>query len=75
LGVSNQRGGVKLADKISNVSEILECPPVDWPVERRRKYLDWARAVVDGCRGTNADLEQRFDELLERGLRTLQEQA
>jgi guanosine-3',5'-bis(diphosphate) 3'-pyrophosphohydrolase len=66
---------IKLGDKISNVNEIMENPPVDWSTERRREYLKWAKAVVAGCRGTNEGLEQRFDELLERGLRTLEEEA
>ena len=66
---------IKLADKISNVTEVLENPPVDWSIERRRDYLEWARAVVAGCQGTNAGLEQRFDELLKRGLRTLEAAA
>jgi guanosine-3',5'-bis(diphosphate) 3'-pyrophosphohydrolase len=66
---------IKLADKISNVTEVMENPPVGWPTERRREYLEWARAVVAGCRGTNAGLERRFDELVERGLRTLEEGA
>jgi GTP diphosphokinase / guanosine-3',5'-bis(diphosphate) 3'-diphosphatase len=52
---------VKLADKICNVHDVRENPPKDWPKERRREYLEWARRVVDGIRGTNARLERRFD--------------
>jgi GTP diphosphokinase / guanosine-3',5'-bis(diphosphate) 3'-diphosphatase len=64
---------IKLADKISNVNEVIDNPPADWPIERRREYLTWAEAVVAGCRGTNAALERRFDESLQRGLRKLVE--
>lgn len=54
---------VKLADKLCNLRDIIASPPADWTVERKREYFDWARAVVDQIRGTNARLEQRFDQL------------
>jgi guanosine-3',5'-bis(diphosphate) 3'-pyrophosphohydrolase len=52
---------VKLADKISNVSDIEGAPPAGWSIERKREYFDWAKAVVDRIRGTHAGLEARFD--------------
>jgi guanosine-3',5'-bis(diphosphate) 3'-pyrophosphohydrolase len=58
---------VKLADKISNVRSMSESPPADWPIERRREYLDWSEKVVAGLRGTNADLEALYDECLKQG--------
>jgi len=57
---------IKLADKISNVRDVTERPPTDWPVERRREYLDWAECVVAGCRGVNSPLESCFNETLKR---------
>jgi guanosine-3',5'-bis(diphosphate) 3'-pyrophosphohydrolase len=54
---------VKLADKISNVRDILADPPAGWTLERRREYFDWAKSVVDQVRGANAKLERRFDQL------------
>jgi guanosine-3',5'-bis(diphosphate) 3'-pyrophosphohydrolase len=57
---------VKLGDKIANVRDVWETPPSDWSTERRAGYVEWARRVVDGCRGTNAALERHFDELAER---------
>lgn len=54
---------LKLADKISNVRDIMGSPPLDWPVERCQYYLDWARQVVDGLRGANPALEAEFDRL------------
>ena len=54
---------VKLADKISNVRDVLANPPADWSLQRRREYFDWSRRVVDQIRGTNASLERRFDQL------------
>ena len=58
---------VKLADKICNAQDVVECPPAAWPVERRRAYLDWSEAVVAGCRGTCTPLERHFDTVLARG--------
>lgn len=56
---------IKLADKISNIREVAYAPPPDWTLERRIQYLDWAEAVVAGCRGASAPLERHFDRLLE----------
>jgi (p)ppGpp synthase/HD superfamily hydrolase len=53
---------LKLADKTSNLRSLLHSPPSGWPLERRREYLAWARAVADGARGLSPWLEQRFDE-------------
>src|SRR5882724_7807504 len=53
---------LKLADKTSNLRSISVSPPVDWSRTRQRDYLDWARAVVEGLRGTNEWLEAEFDE-------------
>jgi guanosine-3',5'-bis(diphosphate) 3'-pyrophosphohydrolase len=54
---------VKLADKISNVRDVLADPPAGWTIERRREYFDWAKSVVDQVRGANPKLERRFDQL------------
>jgi guanosine-3',5'-bis(diphosphate) 3'-pyrophosphohydrolase len=54
---------VKLADKISNLRDILSSPPADWPLQRKREYFDWSKAVIDQVRGTNKKLEKIFDEL------------
>jgi guanosine-3',5'-bis(diphosphate) 3'-pyrophosphohydrolase len=52
---------VKLADKICNLRDLGERPPVGWNKKRRREYFDWARSVIDGVRGTNRRLEAAFD--------------
>jgi guanosine-3',5'-bis(diphosphate) 3'-pyrophosphohydrolase len=52
---------VKLADKIANLRDLVDHPPRDWSVERRRAYCDWALAVVDQLRGTHSELERLFD--------------
>ena len=50
---------IKIADKTANVGQM----PADWSAERRADYVSTARRVVDACRGTNAALERRFDEV------------
>ena len=57
---------VKLSDKICNLRDIDVTPPRDWAVERKQRYYDWAREVVDGLRGVNPALEAAFDEAYAR---------
>ena len=38
---------IKIADKTSNLRAIAKSPP-PWPLERKQKYLDWAKAVIAG---------------------------
>jgi guanosine-3',5'-bis(diphosphate) 3'-pyrophosphohydrolase len=53
---------IKLADKTSNLRTIASSPAADWSVERRLEYVEWARSVVAGLRGTSPWLEQQFDD-------------
>lgn len=52
---------IKLADKISNITDIGLYPPVNWSHERRLNYLKWSDDVVLGLRGVNAALEEHYD--------------
>ena len=54
---------IKLADKISNVRNVIESPPIGWDETRRREYVQWASSVVDQIRGTNERLEKLFDDV------------
>ena len=65
-GKSDAAKLVKLADKISNVSDVVDAAPRGWDAARRREYVGWARAVVDRGRGANPALEAHFDRLCER---------
>jgi len=58
---------LKLADKIMNVRDITNNPPITWTVRRTGKYLDWSEKVVAGLRGTHVNLEDIFDKTLEAG--------
>jgi (p)ppGpp synthase/HD superfamily hydrolase len=53
---------IKLADKTSNLRTIASSPAANWSVERRLEYIEWAKSVVAGLRGTSPWLEQQFDE-------------
>jgi guanosine-3',5'-bis(diphosphate) 3'-pyrophosphohydrolase len=55
---------IKMADKISNLSDISATQPVGWPLQRKLEYLDWAEQVVAGCRPSNPQLEHHFDAVL-----------
>ena len=66
--ISPQAQLVKLADKISNLRDILASPPADWSPERKQAYFDWAAAVVAGLRGVHPGLEVVFDGLYARRL-------
>lgn len=57
---------VKLADKISNLRDIIASPPADWSAERKQAYFEWAAKVVAGVRGVHLGLESVFDGLLAR---------
>ncbi|CAN5468837.1 hypothetical protein BH10ACI3_BH10ACI3_20480 [soil metagenome] len=55
---------IKIADKISNVTDVVEDPAEHWTLERRQDYIKWAEAVVAGLRGANEPLEAKFDEIV-----------
>jgi guanosine-3',5'-bis(diphosphate) 3'-pyrophosphohydrolase len=59
---------IKIADKTSNLRSILGSPPTDWSTQRKREYFDWAKLVVDRCRGINAQLEELFDRAYADGM-------
>jgi guanosine-3',5'-bis(diphosphate) 3'-pyrophosphohydrolase len=59
--VSREAALVKLADKTCNLNDVAGAPPVNWSLERRREYFDWARRVVDALPPVNAELRAAFD--------------
>jgi guanosine-3',5'-bis(diphosphate) 3'-pyrophosphohydrolase len=62
--ISLEAKQVKLADKISNVSDIVYSAPAEWPMQRKIEYLDWADKVIAGLRGCNPNLEKIYDDIL-----------
>jgi GTP diphosphokinase / guanosine-3',5'-bis(diphosphate) 3'-diphosphatase len=53
---------IKLADKICNLRDMAKSPPVDWSRDRKSKYIEWSKQVVEGLRGANEALESVYDE-------------
>jgi guanosine-3',5'-bis(diphosphate) 3'-pyrophosphohydrolase len=64
--ISNEAKLVKLGDKICNLRDILDAPPMGWDGVRKAQYFEWANAVVDGLRGVNLALECQFDAVFAR---------
>lgn len=62
--LSHSAQQVKLADKISNITDIVKNPAVGWSLETKLGYIAWGEKVVAGLRGANADLEKYFDDLV-----------
>ncbi len=60
-GISGRAQLVKLADKICNLRDLVGSPPVGWPLERRREYFEWSRAVADQLRPASPQLAALFD--------------
>lgn len=70
--LSNKAKLVKLADKTCNITDIVQQPPT-WTVERKRKYLVWAKKVVDALGGgVNRDLEELFERQYWNGMEVLE---
>jgi hypothetical protein len=57
---------LKIADKLSNIRDVIDEPAAGWPLIRRWEYLDFAEEVVSGCRGCNAALEAEFQRVLKQ---------
>ena len=66
---------IKLGDKISNIRDVLENPPDGWSDERRLEYINWGERVINGVRGTNANLEKHFDKLIEKAKRKFNQKS
>ncbi len=52
---------IKLADKTSNLRALAKSPP-SWPIERKREYVRWAKAVVAGLSFKPSALLALFEE-------------
>ncbi len=61
---------IKLADKLSNLRDMLDNPPEGWPLERRARYFCWAKEVVAGLGPVNRALESAFQDVCDRFIET-----
>lgn len=55
---------VKIADKISNVTDVMnDCPP-KWDENKCKEYVEWAEVVINNCHKVNTSLEDHFHMLV-----------
>jgi len=69
--ISNGAALIKLGDKISNVTDVINNPPEDWDNNRRKEYLDWAEKVIENCPKVNDRMENKFQEIIKQGREAL----
>ncbi len=55
---------IKLADKLYNLTDLLNNPPEDWSRPRVDAYFEWAEAVINRLPAANAHLKQAADQLI-----------
>jgi (p)ppGpp synthase/HD superfamily hydrolase len=58
---------IKIADKTSNISDIL-IYPIYWTKIRKLQYIEWSKLVFDGCKGQNDVLDMKFLETYNIGV-------
>ncbi len=76
-GASHKSRGasvIKLADKTSNLLAIAKSAP-PWPKDRKRAYVEWARAVVSGLPLKPAGLMARFEEAARLATESIERQG
>ena len=56
--LSREAALIRIADKISNASDLATSPPKGWSKKRKLEYLDWTEQVVDNLKGTEPCLEE-----------------
>lgn len=66
LHISREAKLIKLADKISNVSGLINNPPSTWAEKEINGYFVWAYCVFKNLRGINEGLDNRYQELVNK---------
>jgi len=64
--LSDEATLIKLADRTSNVMDLVEAPAQGWDVKRRQQYLVWAEMVVNACRPVSGALAENFAQVAQR---------
>jgi GTP diphosphokinase / guanosine-3',5'-bis(diphosphate) 3'-diphosphatase len=62
LHISNDAKKIKIADKISNIHDILDLE-LTWNLQRKIQYVTWSKQVVEQCKGINLLLDKAFDDV------------
>jgi hypothetical protein len=63
---------IKIEDKVCNLGDITLSQPVNWPLQRKREYLEFAERVVAGRRGCSPQLERHFEAVVKEKRKTVQ---
>ena len=58
--LSREAALIRIADKISNVSDLAVSPPKGWSKRRKLEYLEWTEQVVEQLKDTEPCLEQMY---------------
>lgn len=53
-----------MADKLYNLQDCQRSLPIGWTPDYKKKYFKWAKDVVTGLKGTNAELEAALDDVI-----------
>jgi len=51
---------IKIADKISNILDTNALRPLGWDLNKKLRYINFCKSVVNNCKGTNDKLEKFF---------------
>lgn len=66
---------IKLADKTSNVKDIVNDPPPDWSEERQHDYVEWTKLVVNELAPVCPPLKEHYERNYQSAKATLAKQA
>lgn len=62
---------IKMGDKICNLTDLVQAPPVGWTRERQVDYLNWTLQVAAACRGVNPELDALYERVFRESLAAL----
>ncbi len=65
--ISDKARLIRIADKICNIEDLMKYP-MPWTKKRKNSYVQWARNVVEQCKGINDKLEKLFYETADKAL-------
>ena len=71
---SPDASAIKIADKTANLLAIAMSPP-PWPTDRKRAYVEWAKAVVEGLPFKPAWLLAQFEEAASLATESIERQG
>ncbi|MFP4619956.1 MAG: HD domain-containing protein [Bacteroidales bacterium] len=69
--LSNAAKKIKIADKICNLTDLKEDPPVHWSKDRKNDYIKWAKKVIQGAGGVNKEMEAYFEKISREAYNTI----